>query len=104
MEKTITLPLKDFKLIFEGFEAACDDYAGAKCVEETYMPIYNKYVDIIKEEKIMKYIVEITKRDVYVVEADAADEARELAINGCGELKIEDEIENIEVTNAEVRY
>ena len=52
----------------------------------------------------MKYVVEITKRDVYVVEADAADEARELAINGCGELKIEDEIENIEVINAEVRY
>jgi hypothetical protein len=51
MEKTITLPLKDFKLIFEGFEAMCDRYAGAKCVEETYMPIYNKYLSVIKEEK-----------------------------------------------------
>lgn len=45
----------------------------------------------------MKYIVEITKRDVYVVEADAADEARELAINGCGTLRIADEVEDIDV-------
>ena len=50
MEKTITLPLKDFKLIFEGFEVACDEYAGAKCIEETYMPIYNKYLSVIKED------------------------------------------------------
>lgn len=51
MEKTITLPLKDFKFIFEGFEAVCDEYAGAKYIEDIYMPIYNKYLDIIKEEE-----------------------------------------------------
>lgn len=63
-----------------------------------------KALQSVEEDVNMKYVVEITKRDVYIVEADAADEARELAINGCGELKVEDEIENIEVTNAEVRY
>ena len=52
----------------------------------------------------MKYQVEIIKRDVYIVEAETEEEARELAVNECGELKIEDEVENIEVTNAEVRY
>ena len=45
----------------------------------------------------MKYIVEIIKRDVYVVEADAADEARELAINGSVSAASTDEVENIEV-------
>ena len=52
----------------------------------------------------MKYVVEIIKRDVYVVEADAADEARELAINGSASATIVDEVTDIEVTNTEVRY
>ena len=50
MEETITLPLKDFKVIFEGFEAVCDEYTGAKHIEEIYMPIYNKYLGIVKEK------------------------------------------------------
>ena len=45
----------------------------------------------------MKYEVEVTSRIVYVVEADSSEEARELAINGCGTLRIADEIEDIDV-------
>lgn len=45
----------------------------------------------------MKYEVEITSRVVYCVEADSSEEARELVINNCGNLKIADEIEDIDV-------
>ena len=45
----------------------------------------------------MKYEVEITSRVVYAVEADSAEEARELAINGCGTIRVADEIEDIDV-------
>ena len=45
----------------------------------------------------MKYEVEITTRTVYVVEADSSEEARELAINGCGSIRIADEVEDIDV-------
>ena len=45
----------------------------------------------------MKYEVEITNHTVYVVEADSSEEARELAINGCGTLRIADEVEDIDV-------
>ena len=45
----------------------------------------------------MKYEVEITTRKVYVVEADSHEEARELAINECGTVRIADEIEDIDV-------
>ena len=49
----------------------------------------------------MKYIVEITKRDLYEVEADSYEEARELAINGCCDVIVEDEVENFEIRKAE---
>ena len=45
----------------------------------------------------MKYEVEITYREIYTVEADSAEEARELVINECGTLRIADEIEDIDV-------
>ncbi len=45
----------------------------------------------------MKYEVEITARTVYVIEADSHEEARELAINGCGIIRVADEVEDIEV-------
>ena len=45
----------------------------------------------------MKYEVEITSRVVYCVEANNPEEAEELVANGCGNLKIADEIEDIEV-------
>ena len=45
----------------------------------------------------MKYEVEVTSRTVYVVEADSHEEARELVINGCGTLRIADEVEDIDV-------
>lgn len=45
----------------------------------------------------MKYEVEITNRTVYVVEADSSEEAEELVINGCGTIRIADEIEDIDV-------
>lgn len=45
----------------------------------------------------MKYQVEITYREIYSVEADSAEEARELAVNDCGFLEAENEVENIEV-------
>ena len=45
----------------------------------------------------MKYEVEITNRTVYVIEADSSEEARELAINGCGTIRIADEVEDIEI-------
>ena len=45
----------------------------------------------------MKYEVEVTSRTVYVVEADSYEEARELAINNCGTIRIADEVEDIDV-------
>ena len=45
----------------------------------------------------MKYEVEITSRVVYCVEADSPEEAEELVAKGCGNLKVADEIEDIEV-------
>ena len=45
----------------------------------------------------MKYEVEITTRKVYVVEADSSEEARELAINECGTVRVADEVEDIDV-------
>ena len=45
----------------------------------------------------MKYEVEITSRTVFVVEAESHEEARELVLNGCGNLKLADEIEDIDV-------
>lgn len=48
----------------------------------------------------MKYEVEITYREVYTVEADSAEEARELVVNDCGFLEVENEVENIEVRRA----
>ena len=45
----------------------------------------------------MKYEVEITSRTVYVVEADSSEEAREYVINGCGSIRIADEVEDIDV-------
>jgi DNA-binding XRE family transcriptional regulator len=45
----------------------------------------------------MKYEVEVTVRTVYVVEADSYEEARELAINECGSIRVADEVEDIEV-------
>lgn len=45
----------------------------------------------------MKYQVEIIKRDVYIVEAETEEEARELVINDCGTLRIADEVEDIDV-------
>jgi hypothetical protein len=45
----------------------------------------------------MKYEVEVTVRTVYVVEADSCEEARELAINECGSIRITDEVADIDV-------
>ena len=45
----------------------------------------------------MKYEVEVTSREVYVVEADSSEEARELVMNGCGTILFVDEIKGIEV-------
>lgn len=45
----------------------------------------------------MKYEVEITSRVVYCVEANSPEEAEELVVNGRGNLKVADEIEDIEV-------
>lgn len=48
----------------------------------------------------MKYTVEIIKRDVYIVEAETEEEARELAVNECGTLFKADEVFDIEVERA----
>ena len=48
----------------------------------------------------MKYQVEITYREIYSVEADSAEEARELVVSDCGFLEAENEVENIEVRRA----
>ena len=48
----------------------------------------------------MKYQVEIIKRDVYIVEAETEEEARELAVKECGTLFKADEIFDIEVERA----
>ena len=48
----------------------------------------------------MKYQVEIIKRDVYIVEAETEEEARELACNECGTLFKADEVFDIEVERA----
>ena len=48
----------------------------------------------------MKYEVEITNHTVYVVEADSSEEARELVINGCGTIRIDNEIEDIAVSRS----
>ena len=45
-----TIPYKDLKIIFEGFEAVCDEYAGSKTVNEVYLPIYEKYKHLFMEE------------------------------------------------------
>ena len=45
----------------------------------------------------MKYQVEITKIDIYVVEAETEEEARELVVNGCCDTIVEDEVFNINV-------
>ena len=45
----------------------------------------------------MKYEVEITSRVVYCVEANSPEEAEEFVVNERGNLKIADEIEDIEV-------
>lgn len=45
----------------------------------------------------MKYEVEITYKEVIAVEADSSEEARELAINGCGAVIRENEVEDVEV-------
>ena len=45
----------------------------------------------------MKYQVKIIKRDVYIVEAEIEEEARELAVNECGTLFKADEVFDIEV-------
>ena len=41
---------KDLKIIFEGFEVVCDEYAGAKTIDEIYLPIYEKYKHLFMEE------------------------------------------------------
>ena len=48
----------------------------------------------------MKYRVEIIKRDVYIAEAETEEEARELTINGCCDIIVEDEVTDIEVERA----
>ena len=48
----------------------------------------------------MKYQVEIIKRDVYIVEAETEEEARELAVNECSTLFKADEVFDIEVERA----
>ena len=48
----------------------------------------------------MKYQVEIIKKDVYIVEAETEEEARELAVNECGILFKADEVFDIEVERA----
>lgn len=48
----------------------------------------------------MKYQVEIIKRDVYIVEAETEEEARELAVNECDTLFKADEVFDIEVERA----
>ena len=48
----------------------------------------------------MKYQVEIIKRDVYIVEAETEEEARELAINEYDTLFKADEVFDIEVERA----
>ena len=45
-----TIPYKDLKIIFEGFEVVCDEYAGAKTIDEIYLPIYEKYKHLFMEE------------------------------------------------------
>lgn len=54
----IMLPKEDFKIIFEGFTSICNEYAGAKEVEETYLPIYEKYLTKVytKEELERKFL------------------------------------------------
>ena len=45
----------------------------------------------------MKYQVEFTYCDVYEVEAETEEEARELACNGCGIIRIPTEVTHIDV-------
>ena len=37
---------EDFLIIFEGFEAVCSEYSGAKEVRERYYPVLEKYQQI----------------------------------------------------------
>ena len=48
----------------------------------------------------MKYQIEIIKRDVYIAEAETEEEARELAINGCCDVIVEDEVVDFEIERA----
>ena len=47
----ITISKQDFLTMFEGFEAICSEYSGAKVVEEQYAPVLNKYYDLYKQLK-----------------------------------------------------
>ena len=45
----ITLSREDFLIIFEGFDAVCSEYSGAKDVQERYYPVLEKYYKIYEE-------------------------------------------------------
>ena len=39
----IEISKEDFKILFEGFEAICSEYSGAKEIQEKYVPVLEKY-------------------------------------------------------------
>ncbi len=48
--ETIEIPLYDFFVMLESLETVCSEYCGAREIDEVMCPVYEKYMDINKEE------------------------------------------------------
>ena len=42
----ISITEADFKVMMECLEQICSEYSGARCVQEQYVPVFEKYENI----------------------------------------------------------
>lgn len=47
----ITIPVYDFIIFMECLEQVCSEYAGAREIEELYIPVENKYYNLWSVEE-----------------------------------------------------
>ena len=55
MKETITLPMEDFKVIFNGCRNLCFEYAGAPEIDKVFGPVCDKYEEILIKEGVIPW-------------------------------------------------
>ena len=50
-DNQITIPMRDFAIMYDALINACSEYAGSSVIEEIYRPVAEKYESLFGQEE-----------------------------------------------------